>query len=148
MEFTSLVDQYDEVDIFMIIGSDLLATIPKWKFAKEVMEEVPFLVYARDGYELPRRLSRQSLGEDEDDEHSGSSAGSSNQAPAPKRATIIKAPAGMQLSTSNASSTELRNRIRLYGVNENGGKNDLNCIAGLTPLPVQHYIIRENLYRD
>ncbi|CAD7947466.1 unnamed protein product [Amoebophrya sp. A120] len=146
-----------KTEVYIIIGSDLIPTLPKWKFAEEVFEQVPFLVYARDGYEIPG--SKPSTTSPKQQQGQGSTInGNKNAATSspnnirwPRRAEVIKPPTGMHLCTSNGSSSEVRNRIRQFDAATGGGAllrdRNLHCVAGLVPQAVLNHIMRENLYR-
>lgn len=41
---------------FWIVGSDVLAQFPKWKQSQQLVREVRFLVFPRNGYPLPAHL--------------------------------------------------------------------------------------------
>ena len=40
----------------LVVGTDLIPTLPKWKHAEQLWREVSFLVYQRPGYDMPDAL--------------------------------------------------------------------------------------------
>ena len=111
--YKKLVEQHPDKEISFLIGSDLLPNLKRFQYGQQVWEEIPFFVYPRPGY------ATEGL---------------------PPKAVLLESPAGIELCTSNVSSSEIRRRI--------AGTDGIRSIQGMTPLEVVNHIQREGLYAN
>ena len=103
----------------MVIGTDLVASLPEWDLGTELIKETRFII-------VPRC-----------DPHGLLFA--ENHIPNLHADRLAISPRGLHAAITNLSSTEVRRRVRLEGV---------NGAVGLVPLAVLNEIQRLNLYTD
>ena len=53
--------QYENIDIYYIIGADNLEKMPKWEKAKELIENYKYIVIQRETYHIPTIVNQNKL---------------------------------------------------------------------------------------
>ena len=53
--------QYENIDIYYIIGADNLEKMPKWEKAKELIENYKYIVIQRETYHIPTIINQNKL---------------------------------------------------------------------------------------
>ena len=130
---SQLKDRHPEWEFFMILGADAFLLMDTWKRVSEILKLCHILVSTRPGIKLEFSLKFiETLGLNK-------TLLESNDFNSPK---IVRDSSGKtiqlyEIPTQNISSTEIRQKVRT-------GKE----IKNLLPPSVDHYIIKNRLYRD
>ena len=113
----NLRSEHPDVDFSVVIGSDLVPTLPQWDLPQQLLHENKFIV-------VPRCGTSGIMTEPED-------------VPGMNRTTLQVSDDGFFVGLTNISSTEARHRLEAVGI---------SGVAGIVPLPVLEFIRDAHLY--
>lgn len=137
--------QQHAVRFHLLVGADLVPSLPTWRYAQELLESVRFLAFSRPG--AAGAVAHPSL-------PTATTTTAPPLVPAPKHLAWITHPAGRPYPlTMRVSSSEARERVRSACTRVEGDESErARVIAGelapLLPSPVTRYIVAEGLYRE
>lgn len=101
----------------LIIGADLVPTLPAWRHATRLLAEVPFLCVPRPGYAPPLAQA--------------ANEGAPSQPQQPRRLVTVSRADGAPLASMQLSSTAVRRILRVLVAHATGGQGGAWRAAGL-----------------
>lgn len=114
---TALPRMFPGCSFEMVIGTDLVPTLHRWKHANRLLKEVRFLVNLRPGSQWDAMVGDTAPG----------------CLPPPDHIRPMRIPTPLKLSSTSLSSTELRSRINEALNSDRVGQHDWG-LAGLLPV--------------